>query len=320
MKSLQTETPLVSVIICVYNAGEYLRKSVQSVLDQTYRNLEVVIVNDGSTDGCMATIKDIDDPRIRILHQNNKGKPSAMNRALETIQGDYYAVHDADDLSAPRRIECQLRCMLNNPDLAAIFCGYDLIIDGDRHAPLSTAKSREVCRDDIVAFRMPSHDPTGMYRMSLVRHVRYNPTLLLGEGLDYILRIGEQFPMMVVGECLYSYRIHDTSITKKHSQQRNELVKEVFKLAAFRRGVDLQAILPRSIEPSWKGNRNADNNLASHFMSSVCDLRKKNRYIQALQTGLHCFWLHPTDFHYAKALIYALVPLWLVRHLRSVPI
>src|ERR1700733_3555257 len=103
-----TNNPLVSVIMCVYNAGSYLLPAVQSVLAQTYQTIELLIVDDGSTDGCMECIQKIEDPRIRIIRQKNKGKPAAMNVALAEMRGEFYALNDADDLSHPRRIELQL--------------------------------------------------------------------------------------------------------------------------------------------------------------------------------------------------------------------
>src|SRR5688572_5582249 len=85
--------PLVSVIICTYNAGNYLRDSITSVLSQTHRNLEILIVDDGSTDGSVEAAHDaINDERVRWLRQDNAGKPVALNRALNEVRGEYYAI------------------------------------------------------------------------------------------------------------------------------------------------------------------------------------------------------------------------------------
>src|SRR5262249_9575451 len=146
-----------------YNGGDFLRPSVESILRQTYVNLEVLLVDDGSTDGCFATIQDLLDPRIRILRQENRGKPAALNYALAELRGAFYAVQDADDLSHPRRIEKQLECMREHPDVAAVFCGYDLILNGRRVAPRFAPKNHLQCRSDIEKMAMPGHDPTAMY-------------------------------------------------------------------------------------------------------------------------------------------------------------
>ena len=94
-------------------------------VNQTYRNLEIIIVDDGSTDGCLETITDLlDDERIRVFRQANATRPVALNRALDLVQGEFYAIQDADDISKPTRIQKQLEAMLSRPELAAVFCGY----------------------------------------------------------------------------------------------------------------------------------------------------------------------------------------------------
>src|SRR5262245_43772835 len=97
--------PLISVIMPVYNAGEYLRPAVESILAQSYRNWELIIIDDGSTDGCLARLDDVRDPRIQRFSQENAGKPVAMNRGLTVARGAFYALQDADDLSHPSRLE-----------------------------------------------------------------------------------------------------------------------------------------------------------------------------------------------------------------------
>ena len=162
-------SPLVSVVTCVYNAGEYLRPSVLSTLNQTYRNLDIIIVDDGSTDGCLATITDLlDDRRIRVFSQANATRPVALNRALGLVQGEFYAIQDADDISKPTRIQKQLEAMLSRPELAAVFCGYWLLMNGKNTAPLFASKGEAECKADIDALRIPAHDATGLYRMSMV--------------------------------------------------------------------------------------------------------------------------------------------------------
>src|SRR4051812_12561094 len=91
-----TRSPLVTIIMCVYNAGEYLRPALLSVLAQTYKEIDVVVVDDGSTDGCFEHIDDLlGDSRVRVYHQENATRPVALNRALELARGEFYAIQDA---------------------------------------------------------------------------------------------------------------------------------------------------------------------------------------------------------------------------------
>ena len=167
--------PLVTVIIGVYNAGEYFRPSLESILLQTYANLDIVVIDDGSTDGCIETASDLlTDRRVRLFRQANATRPVTLNRALDQARGEFYATHDADDISHPTRIERQLSALLNEPEIAAVFSGNELLIEGRAMAPLFEAKSENECRKTIESFGVPAHDPTGMYRMSLVGHMRYD--------------------------------------------------------------------------------------------------------------------------------------------------
>lgn len=100
--------PLVSVLLPVYNAAPYVQEAIESILSQTYRRFELIIVNDGSTDGSGQIIKAMHDPRIRIIEQRNRGLSVALNRAIAVAQGAYLARQDADDISLPRRFERQV--------------------------------------------------------------------------------------------------------------------------------------------------------------------------------------------------------------------
>jgi glycosyltransferase involved in cell wall biosynthesis len=315
---MTAEEPLVSVVICVYNAGEYLRPSLSSILQQTYRNLDILIVDDGSTDDGFRSVEDlIADNRVRVFHQTNATKPVAMNRALDNARGEFYAVHDADDISHPRRIELQLAALLRYPNLAAIYCGDELILNGRRVAPVFSAKSEVECKRAINAFRMPAHDPTGVYRLSLIGDLRYEASLPIVEGFDYVLRVGERHPIAVLGECLYSYRVHSNSVTKRNPARREQLVGEVLNRACDRRGLDFARVFPHG-RAAARRSRNSvmDNNIAAHFIESVVDQRRAGHRLGAVQTGLECVRLHPIDPHYHKAMIYALAPLWVVEKIR----
>src|SRR5579864_1926155 len=83
----EAERPLVTVAIAVFNAGQFLRPSVESILSQTYQNLEVFVVDDGSTDSCLDSLAGIDDGRLRILSQGNQGKAVALNRVMDAASG-----------------------------------------------------------------------------------------------------------------------------------------------------------------------------------------------------------------------------------------
>ena len=101
--------------MAAYNGEAYIEKSVQSILGQTFKNFEFIIVDDGSTDGTVDKIQQIDDPRIRIVRQNNQGQASALIAGIQTSKGGLIARLDQDDYSLPDRLLRQVEFMNANP-------------------------------------------------------------------------------------------------------------------------------------------------------------------------------------------------------------
>ncbi len=116
--------PLVSVIVPVYNVLPYLREALDSVINQTYRNLEILIVDDGSTDGSGEICDEyLSDSRVIVIHQENKGLSGARNTALDQMTGEYVAFLDSDDAFMPVMIEKMVEAILRNSADVAM-CGY----------------------------------------------------------------------------------------------------------------------------------------------------------------------------------------------------
>jgi len=112
--------PLVSVLLPVYNGSRYLRKAIDSILGQTFRDYEFVIIDDGSADNTMEIIKSYRDERIRAIHQNNKGLAATLNIGIVLCNGTYIARMDSDDISMPTRLEKQVTYMENHPRCALL--------------------------------------------------------------------------------------------------------------------------------------------------------------------------------------------------------
>lgn len=117
--------PLVSVIVPVYNVSRYLKECVDSILNQTYHNLEVILVDDGSTDGSgeLCDAYATQDPRVRVIHKVNGGVSSSRNVGLEAVHGEYISFVDADDLLDLRTYELCIEAYIENPDVNLVrFC------------------------------------------------------------------------------------------------------------------------------------------------------------------------------------------------------
>jgi glycosyltransferase involved in cell wall biosynthesis len=313
-----SDSPLVSVILPVYNGGDLLADSVRSVLEQTHRNLELILIDDGSTDDAVAPLRRHPDPRLRILQQPNGGKASAVNRGLDEARGEFVTLQDADDISRPDRLARLVREMREHPDLGAVFSSHYLILHGRDRAPQSRTKDQAECAELIQRMTMPAHDPTVMYRRSMLGDQRFSPDLRVAEGYDLILRMGEQYPMRVVGEPLYGYRVTPDSLTRSNVKQRWETTTEVFRRTCIRRGIDGSEIL-RKIREGYDRpvtEKDMDNKMATHFLESVCDLSEAGRRFEALRNGWVCLRQAPRRKPHWKPLLLALVPVTVQHRLR----
>ncbi|HEY0979829.1 MAG TPA: glycosyltransferase [Candidatus Paceibacterota bacterium] len=140
---------LVSVIISAYNVEKYISQAIESVIAQTYSHIEILIVNDGSTDSTLHIIEGyaLKDKRVVVVTQENQGVSAARNTGFKIAQGDYFCIFDADDIMLPTKIEAQLRFSNSNPSADFIYSKAYYFIDGTndiyRH-DLTTANGSSV--------------------------------------------------------------------------------------------------------------------------------------------------------------------------------
>lgn len=129
---MNNSKPKISVILPVYNGQDYLPEAINSVLIQSASDFELIIIDDGSTDGSAAIIKKLDDPRIRFFQQSNKGLAVTLNMAISLSRGKYIARQDQDDISLQSRFEKQVAFLDSNPDVGMVGTAAEIWVDNDR--------------------------------------------------------------------------------------------------------------------------------------------------------------------------------------------
>ncbi len=297
----------VSVLISAHNVAPFIEASLTSMVEQTYRDLEILVVDDGSTDATFARMESVKDPRIRIFRQSNQGKAATLNTLMEQARGDYFVIQDGDDISHPRRVAALLEAMAKNSGIELAMSGHALIIADRVVAPRAKALSPAECRQLIAQFKMPAHDPTMMVKSQLARRLRFEESLIIGQGLDFILRAGEIAAIQVVGESLYYYRVNPNSITRRRPEERARHLLSVINRARLRRGMELL-----SFGEFYAANKamleDPDNNMAGHFTESAYLSVISGDRSQALQTASTSLKYLGRGWGYGKPLIYALVP------------
>ena len=124
---------MISVIIPAYNVADFVREAVHSALAQTRADIEVIVVDDGSTDGSADTLGDLDDPRLRVIRESHGGSAAARNAGLRLASGELVAFLDADDRWAPQNLERQSAFLENHPEVDMTF-GHSLVVDEAGHS------------------------------------------------------------------------------------------------------------------------------------------------------------------------------------------
>ncbi len=215
--------PQVSVVIPVWNGERYLKQAIESILAQDFTDLELVIVDDGSTDGSAEIAAGFArDPRLRILTQGNAGVVAARNTGLRAARAELVAFLDSDDIAQPDRLSKQVAYLLAHPEVAVV--GSHITYFDDNHGQLRTQEfptgSMHVAK--ALEAGNPLAQPAVMLHKSMAMAVGgYRDAFKFGaEDYDLWLRLGEKHPLDNLPEALTRYRIHPESLThrRRHEQ------------------------------------------------------------------------------------------------------
>jgi|SRR5688572_26453099 len=125
--------PKITVLMPVRDGEKYIAEAIRSVLDQTFTDFELLIINDGSTDGTVSIIHQFSDPRIRLIEQPGQGIAIALNKGLQEAKGHYIARFDADDICFPGRLQKQVSFLDNNPGYVLVGCDVEYISESGEH-------------------------------------------------------------------------------------------------------------------------------------------------------------------------------------------
>jgi glycosyltransferase involved in cell wall biosynthesis len=219
----------ISVIIPVYNVEKYITQSVESVLNQSFQDFELIIVDDESPDQSIAICESYQDPRIRIVHQHNLGLAGARNTGIEYAVGEYVAFLDGDDYWAPKKLESHLAQLESNPKVGVSYCPSNFIDDsgnsmGIRQNPkLKNISIEDIfCRNPIgngsspvirkevfdeIAFKGNSH--------GIQRNWYFDETFKQSEDIECWLRIASQTHWQFEGiaQALTYYRVNESGLS-----------------------------------------------------------------------------------------------------------
>lgn len=217
----------VSVVVPVYNGERFLGEALDSLLAQTRPAAEIIVVDDGSTDGSRALAERYaaSDRRVIVLSQANAGPAAARNLGIAAATGDVLALHDADDIAAPRKLELQVGMLEADPTLAGTMGDQRLLLEPGAPAPVWIQAREHDGR------RRPTL-PTMAVRRELFDALgAYDPSLRYGEDTDWVLRAGEAgYRIDFIDDVLVTRRVHDNNAT----QSTADVVRSQFEILARR--------------------------------------------------------------------------------------
>ena len=222
--------PKVSVLMPVYNGEEYIREAIDSVLSQTLRDFELIIINDGSTDNSIQIIKSYSDPRIVLVNSaTNSGVIATLNKGIDAARGDYIARLDADDIAMPERFEKQVDFLDSHQDYG-FYGSSATIID----------QAGNKLQDWIYTYEaptLPSHllfrnvfiHSSIMVRAAILKVLPYHADYYVAEDYFSWVKVAADWKMYNSPECLVKHRVHRTNITKLKREQMERTIDNIYR-------------------------------------------------------------------------------------------
>jgi len=265
------DNPKISVIIPLYNHATYIKEAIDSVLNQSFDNFELIIINDGSTDNSEGIVKDIQDKRIHYYYQENQGTHKTLNRGISLARGTYISILNSDDMYYSTRFEEMVRILEHDSSVHAVF-SYIEFIDGNGnsirfkmgaqdnwlgHHPETSYKGNNHVILDLLAGNFFYTTSNLFCRKSVFDDIGYFSNLKYIHDYEFFLRLCYHYKVHIVEEPLLKYRFHESNA-----------LNENFSVANFETGLVLSNfLLTYDLEKFFSNEDHASLALAKFFNS-----------------------------------------------------
>ena len=245
---------VISVCMSVYNSQRYLAEAIESILSQTFRDFEFLILDDGSTDGSLDLLRyyAARDPRVRLTSRPNQGLVASLNELVDQAKGEFIARMDADDVSLPERFEREVDYLRTHPECVLVGSRVRLIDpEGDPLCDWCTMQDHEAIDSFYLQAKggtLVSHPVVMMRRSALLAVGKYRNFSMM-EDLDLFLRLAEYGRLVNLPEVLLKYRIHQAnkSSTPSHQKQVHSVAWEMIHDARRRRNLPPEPTPPEPL-------------------------------------------------------------------------
>ena len=243
---MQSSQPLVSVVIPCYNHEQFVKDSIQSVIDQTYNNIELIIIDDGSKDSSIEKIEEMIElckkrfNRFEFRSRANIGLSATLNEALEWCKGKYFSAIASDDIFLPNKIELQINYMEKNNKILAVFGGVIHIDQDNKEISRKVGTNKFYDFEDIIMHNHQISTPTAMLKIEALRRIGGYDNSLFIEDWYMWLKISEHGSIFAMEDILALYRQHINNSSKKFSKMhsgRLEVLKRFEHSAYYEKAV-----------------------------------------------------------------------------------
>jgi glycosyltransferase involved in cell wall biosynthesis len=200
-------SPLVSVIVPSYNTAQYVPEAINSILNQTYQNLEIHVVDDGSTDNTRDVMQAYaSNPKVIYHHQENRGESGARNSGIRAARGELIALCDADDLWMPRKLEVQVPCFATRPEVGVVYTNTVHVDSQNNEIPTyRTARHNGRITEKLFSENFVTGS-TSMFRRECFDAEMYDESLKTCADYDLSLRLSVHYEFFYLDEVTYRYR------------------------------------------------------------------------------------------------------------------
>ena len=256
------KTPFISVLMPVYNAKRYVAEAVRSILAQTFADFELIIIDDGSTDGSRAILEDLaaGDSRIRLVSRENRGLVATLNELMGMARADLVARMDADDVAIPERFEWQVEFLRDHPEVVCLG-GFQHHIDSEgRYLYLYTCPLGDPeIQDQMLLGHCEINHPSVMMRREVALAVGgYRAEMEHLEDLDLWLRMGERGQLANLDRVITRYRVHEKSKSEQFQREHAGFIRRISDEACDRRGIPRRHVPLPPFRPMGCASKHAE--------------------------------------------------------------
>jgi glycosyltransferase involved in cell wall biosynthesis len=226
LRKEEMKLPKVTALISAYNSSGYIQAAVQSILDQTFKDFELIIIDDGSTDDTLAQLGQFTDPRIRlVIHPHNQGLIRSLNEGIEMATGEYIARMDADDIAVLDRFEHQVAFLDANPRIGVLG---GLMKWLHNHELIPKPVTHHGIRCWQMFYTSLCH-PTIMMRTQILHDhgIRYDEQFPHAEDYELWDRMGQVTQLANLPQCVHYYRAHEGQVSRQYAILQQESAKKV---------------------------------------------------------------------------------------------